>query len=178
MQDASARAKTNEKLQSKSNRPDNWRVIAEHAVINGNQATMTAFPEVTELIVIALDLYDMNIIQVCMDKFGTRCKTATIEMRLMRWIKDYHIETKTNTAVTINHGVSRNEFGSERPSLLIYFQGRKPVYGDEIDNRLLAAVRDRMANDQPVNVDVLHDLLVAELQKEGLNHLLREEGGR
>lgn len=140
-EDASARAKTNEKLQSKSNRPDNWRVIAEHAVINGNQATMTAFPE------------------VCMDKFGTRCKTATIEMRLMRWIKDYHIETKTNTAVTINHG------------------GRKPVYGDEIDNRLLGAVRDRMANDQPVNVDVLHDLLVAELQKEGLNHLLREEGG-
>jgi hypothetical protein len=102
----SARAKLTEKqYQSKSNRPENWRAIAEYAVVNGNQATMAAFPE------------------VCLDKFGARCKTATIEMRLMRWIKDYHVEMKTNTAITINHG------------------GRKPVYGDDIDNRILAQVK-------------------------------------
>ena len=129
------------KTHSKASRPENWRAIAEHAVVNGHAATMTLFPE------------------VCLDKFGTRCKTATIEMRLMRWIKDYNIELKTNSPMVINHG------------------GRKPVYGDEVDARLLAAVQERLAHNLPVDPTIMHELLVAELTKEGLTGLLREEGG-
>jgi hypothetical protein len=34
-----------------------------------------------------------------------------------------------------------------------------------------------LATDQPVDANVLHDLLVAELTKEGMTNLLREEGG-